>query len=290
MGFPPEAFLIGAQKAGTTTLAELLDQHPRITVSDPKEPDFFTRNWDRGLGWYRTVFRGPEDTVYLDASPSYSAGPLAADPEHVARQHANPRAAAPERIRTINPNARFIYLLRDPVARTYSSYWHRVRAGEERRSFREAITNDPFYLQTSDYHGQLLRYLRYFPLGAFLLLLFEELRDDPVGVARRCFEFLSVQPEGYSVVLDAPRNPTYLYSNAGLVLTRLFPSWQTGKATTRLAKRILPRRVQSLARRVLTKETPPMADDDRAYLVAYFREPNQRLRELTGISLDRWHQ
>jgi hypothetical protein len=41
MAFPPEAFIIGAQKAGTTSLADLLDQHPGIVVSNPKEPDFF---------------------------------------------------------------------------------------------------------------------------------------------------------------------------------------------------------------------------------------------------------
>ena len=54
--FPPRAFLIGAAKSATTTLADLLNQHPHIFLSNPKEPDFFWINWDRGIDWYRALF------------------------------------------------------------------------------------------------------------------------------------------------------------------------------------------------------------------------------------------
>jgi hypothetical protein len=65
MSFPPESYLIGAQKAGTTTLAYLLDQHPHVTVARTKEPHFFTDNWDRGLGWYKKQFPDSPDACYI---------------------------------------------------------------------------------------------------------------------------------------------------------------------------------------------------------------------------------
>ena len=68
MSFPPEAFLIGAEKAGTTMLLHLFDQHPGITVSEPRITDYFTSNWDKGLDWYRACFVGPPESVFLDAA------------------------------------------------------------------------------------------------------------------------------------------------------------------------------------------------------------------------------
>ena len=73
MAFPPKAFIIGAQKAGTTFLSYLLDQHPHITLAESKEPDFFTRHWEKGLEWYRKRFSGPEENILIDASTSYTA-------------------------------------------------------------------------------------------------------------------------------------------------------------------------------------------------------------------------
>ncbi len=77
-GFPPQAYLIGAQKAGTTFLANLLAAQPGVCMANPKEPDFFTRHRERGLDWYRERFAEPEGRLLLDASTSYAAAPLAA--------------------------------------------------------------------------------------------------------------------------------------------------------------------------------------------------------------------
>ena len=68
--------MIGAAKSGTTSLAHLLDQHPHLTVAEPKEPDFYTRHWGLGLDWYRQTFAGAEGDLLLDASTSYSSAPL----------------------------------------------------------------------------------------------------------------------------------------------------------------------------------------------------------------------
>ncbi len=286
MGFPPEAFLIGAQKAGTTTLAFMLDQHPGITVSTPKETDFFTANWRRGLDWYRDRFPGPKDSIFLDASPSYAAGPVDDGPG--AQPDADPRRHAPERIHALNPKAKFIYSLRDPVTRTYSSYWHRVRVGEETRAFREAILTDSFYLRTSDYSAQVQRYLAYFSLESFLFLVFEEMIDDPAKSAQRCFEFLGAAPVDFPVRLDSARNRSYTYNFAGQLMAMALPSRKALKGLNHVARAILPKAFHSAAVRLLTRDIPAMRDEDRAFLVDCFSDRNIKLRRLTGISTDRW--
>src|SRR5579871_4715010 len=107
MSFPPQAFLIGAQRAGTTSLSGLLDQHPDIVLSTPKEPDFFSVNWEEGLGWYRSRFHR-DATILLDASVSYTM---------TGRDDASGTLpdTVPSRILETSPHAKFIYLVRDPA-------------------------------------------------------------------------------------------------------------------------------------------------------------------------------
>jgi hypothetical protein len=151
-GFPAGVFLIGAQKSATTSFADMLAQHPAIVLSTPKEPHFFTFNRDRGLDWYAERFAGPrDDRVLLDASTSYSAWPFSCDDGDATD---DPRVGVPERIRSLRPDARFIYLLRDPVERAYSAYWHRVRRGFEHRPLRDAIHARSRYIAMSSYAYQ----------------------------------------------------------------------------------------------------------------------------------------
>src|SRR3954447_17800429 len=155
MSFPPESYLIGAQKAGTTTLAFLLDQHPHLSIGETKEPHFFTDHWRKGLEWYRKQFPDSANTVCLDASTSYSMAPLTKG-----WKHRDPKVyeGIPARVHSVRPDAKFIYLLRNPVDRTYSGYWHDVRMGVKNEPSKTALQRDPFYLDVSDYHGQLLRW------------------------------------------------------------------------------------------------------------------------------------
>ena len=192
MAFPPEVFLIGPMKAGTTSFASHLADHPRICLAKPKEPAYFTRNWALGPDWYRTRFECSEDSLFLDATTAYSAAPTDLFPG----DDGTPSAfcGVPERIHSINPQARFIYILRDPVMRTYSAYWHLVRQGQETRNFRDVVAEDLSYLRPSDYYGQVKNYLEFFPLSSFLFLQFEHVIRDIPAAANKCFEFLGLTP------------------------------------------------------------------------------------------------
>ncbi|MFP4614869.1 MAG: sulfotransferase domain-containing protein [Thiohalorhabdus sp.] len=281
MAFPPDLFLIGAPKAGTTTLAELLDSHPEIALSRPKEPHFLTQNRERGLDWYRECFPGPENRVLLDASTSYSTDPLGNG------QRATPLAGVPERLHALSPQARLIYVVREPVARTYSAYWHDVRLGYERLPFREAIAQDPMYLAASDYAGQLERYLPFFPLERILVLRAEDLWRDPHGVAGECFDFIGVPRMEGEDLPALHKNRSYTFNGLGWHLYRLLQDDRGLKRVADLARRVMPDPAYHAIGRALTKDIPPLDGAHRQELEGWFAPKNRRFRELTGIGVGR---
>ncbi|WP_188111226.1 sulfotransferase family protein [Nocardioides antri] len=115
--------ICGAQKSGTTYLAELLASQPGFYEPPIKEVFFFNAHWQRGTAWYASHFQlQSSDALQIDASPAYMIHP-----------------AVPARIREVNPEARLVFILRDPVARAYSHYQHNRRAGLEDLDFADAL-------------------------------------------------------------------------------------------------------------------------------------------------------
>jgi len=194
-GRKPNLFLIGAMKAGTTYLRKLLRSHPDIFMSDPDEPSYFVDQrdlkrlwpemWSRGL-WrgeqrYLRLFEPAGAAAVLgEASTNYAKRPLV--------------AGVPERIHAFNPQARFIYLLRDPVQRTISHYWHMVRHHAEYRPMLEAVRRDLQFVAVSHYAMQLTPFLERFGRDRVAVLTYETLVADPVAAMRGLYQWLEVDP------------------------------------------------------------------------------------------------
>jgi Sulfotransferase family len=189
----PGLFVIGAMKSGTTYLNKLLGAHPEIFMCAPEEPSYFVEPkqlrtlwreaWDEGF-WrsedhYLKLFHSAGDAIHLgESSTNYTKRPLV--------------DGVPERIHAFNPDARFIYLMRDPIERTISHYWHMVRHHTERRSMLEAIKSDLQYLDVSHYAMQLAPYIDQFGPDRVAILSFEQLTQDPLGAMRPLYEWLDV--------------------------------------------------------------------------------------------------
>ncbi|MET0087397.1 MAG: sulfotransferase [Sedimenticola sp.] len=285
MPFPSNLFIIGAQKAGTTFLATLLSQHPDIDLCSPKEPDFFTRHWSKGMDWYRDRFSDTSKKYLLDASTSYSAAPLTAR-DNSADVESNPLHGVPERIFSVSPDARFIYLMRDPVKRTYSSYWHSVRGGYENRSLDEAL-QDPRYLEMGHYYQQLELYYRLFPKERFLVLFFEDFIKSPEATANRCFEFLGLDGiDEFS--MDGGKNETYV---PGPVLSRVNSTvgkYISLKSVYSAVTRVIPKEFIRTLVSPLIKPVPSMTEKDREKLARHFAAQNRLLETELGLSLPGW--
>lgn len=129
----PTVLLVGAQKSGTSFLYRCLTAHPEVHAPLVKETHFFSDYWEHGEGWYRSHFPvgrpGSHRGITVDATPYYLFHPLAAS-----------RAAQ------LVPKARIVILLRDPVARAYSHYWHSLRNGWEQLDFASALRMEPLRL------------------------------------------------------------------------------------------------------------------------------------------------
>jgi hypothetical protein len=282
----PTFFVIGAAKAGTTSLHHYLGQHPQIQMSAVKEPNFFSGS-ENGIPYpakrvsrledYERLF-DPAFEVRGEASPGYSNHPR--------------RRGVPERIAQLVPNARFVYLVRDPIARTVSHYQHLFSIGEERRSLREALADldDPYLplLCHSRYATQLELYLRRFPEERVLVVDHDELRTERDVTLRKVFEFLAVEPivAGESFereLLKSSERRVYPSSYARLVEGVLAPALRWVPRGARQALR------HSVERAIWPALQPPTLEDDlRERLRALFAGEVERLRELTGQRFARW--
>lgn len=257
-----------------------------VTVAEPKEPHFFTHNWDKGFGWYEGRFPNSANTVRVDASTSYSMAPLSG--AHAYRRQEE-YEGVPGKVFSANPNTKLIYLMRDPVERTYSGYWHDVRMGSENKDFSTALLEDSFYLDISDYYGQLLLWLQFFPPTSFLFLLFEDLKENPEFITKECWRFLGVDEDAGSVQLDSAKNQSYQVNWVGRKMNKMGITYPAART---VLKSMAPKSAQSMLKSVKTgsEPIPKMKEEDRNYLLEYFRGKNADLAALTNQSFDKWQQ
>ena len=189
----PNLFLVGAMKSGTTTLHELLAGHPEIAMSEPKEPCHFISGEALQRLWPEMWAKGywKNEQTYLDIFPNnpnarwrgesstdYSKRPLI---DGIAK-----------RIAAYNADARIVYIMRDPVERTISHYWHMTELRGEKRSILEAINDDPHYTDVSNYAFQLAPYLEHFGRNRIYVLTFEALKANPQAIVSELCRWLSV--------------------------------------------------------------------------------------------------
>jgi hypothetical protein len=269
--------MIGAMKAGTTTLADLLSQHPDICLSSPKEPHFFTEKEGRDPDWYHARFSQPERKILIDASTSYTIAPVEVGIPF--KRVCDKYRGIPEKIHAYNPTARFIYVLREPVSRTYSHYNHNARTGWEKRPFMQAIHEDAQYLSASHYLQQLEAYWAFFPREAILLLPFEEIMKSPSEAARRCFDFLGL-PSSAEMEATRAKNVGFVYNPIGQKMHEL--------GLMELASRLLPDTVKRWLAPLVSRGIPPMRQEDRLELARHFQPYNQKMSEATGFDISGW--
>jgi hypothetical protein len=168
-------------KAGTTSLHRYLAIHPEVWMSRQKELDFFIelRNWDRGINWYASHFQ-EEAFIRGESSPGYTNYPY--------------HDKVPQRMHSLIPDAKLIYILRNPLERIISDYLHRFRKKSERRSIQDALGGEDTkgYVNRSCYFLQISQYLGFYPMERILIITQEELLAKRIGTLKRVFRFLEI--------------------------------------------------------------------------------------------------
>jgi hypothetical protein len=286
----PDFLIIGAAKSATTTLYQYLAEHPQIYMSLEKEPNFFGADirYQRGLAGYSNLFSAAEvGQICGEATTDYTKFP-----EY-------PNTA--KRIHLTVPNAKFIYLLRNPIDRAYAYYVHlHRRIPYAKRTFEGYIEITNCCLDGSNYMMQIEQYLTYFSKDQFLFIFTDDLIKNTESCLMEVFSFLGVDSSldivkslGKSVAANSAQNITD-------ISTRNYIAKQIKSLPlVKQSLKIIPKSLRKKGYENLTKlplsanidnpyQRPSMLPETRELLRNYFAEPNQTLAEFLGRDLSFW--
>ena len=270
----PNLIVIGAERCGTTSLYWYLGAHPEIFMSKTKELDFFVTelSWSRGRGWYENQFM-KGSRVRGESSPSYTAYPV--------------HTGVAERMAALVPDAKLIYLVRDPIERTLSGYHHQRALALENRPLAEALSdvNESRHIWRSRYAAQLELFLEHFPLERILVVDSHELRARRRETLARIYRFLDIEERFWADRLaleyNTRRSRRRTLLGAGLWVGTVKV---LGKPNTHGVARRLPA-LMPFSRPL----EPPVADEElRRTLEGIFRADVARLREYSGLEFATW--
>lgn len=264
--------IIGAMKAGTTSLYYYLKSHPQIHASEKKEAKIFRdpmspQQRERLIQKHLTA---PQTATWaFEASTAYAKFPAI---PHV-----------PGQIREALPDARLIYMVRDPIERIWSQYKHNLAQGRETLGLRDAMEKDETYLCVSRYHLQLAQYLDLFPREQMLLLTFEEFIRDTESQLRRIYQFLELDDSPAANVDFESFNSSEQKTRASLALRVLRASPFTYWVPYRFRHWLKHSTGSSLPRR-----SKVITDDVYDYLLGQLADDVMEFRRTSGVDVENW--
>lgn len=279
----PNFIVGGASKAGTTSLYHYLAKHPDIYMCPTKEPDFFNKHYGRGLEWYASLFDGHDGQAAIgEASPGTLSSPVALD-----------------RIYEVAPGMRFVFLLRDPVARLFSHFHfdqsrgvipYHIPFGAFVRD--EADAHARRLVERGLYADQIERFAGRFGREALHLALYDDLVADRDGCVASVCRFLGVDPGRLPAVATEGRHNVTAHPRAPGLYRALRAVWDPlrGFLDGPALQALKP--VRSAVRdRLVTKDRtarPTIAEADRAYLAEVYEDSTARLESILGRDLSHW--
>jgi hypothetical protein len=262
----PTFFIIGAAKAGTTSLHAYLSGHPEIAMTTVKEPGIFEPDrWRERLPQYAALFPRAA-AVRGESSTAYSGYPYA--------------PWVPEAVRSVVPDARIIYLVRDPIERSIAHYVQHRYAGQRLPPFGELIADvdNPLnsVLWCSRYATQLARWSDWFAADRIRVLDQRMLLSDRSAVVTEVLQFLGVSSDVSQLDLATEHNPTAAHRE-------LRPRVRDRRGSGRLAS-------WPVTRQLVTRPVPRpvVTTADRAHLADLFGPEAAEFRKLTGLAFSDW--
>ena len=300
----PDFIIGGAPKCGTTSLHFILDQHEEIALphdevhffdaDDPiAHPDFLRVAQDR-LVWYDPG-SGAEDNLdwYAGRFADCSAARLIGEDSTTYLMS----ELAPARIRALLPDVQLIFMLRHPVDRAYSQYWHLVKTSRTSDTFERAIIRYPHILLGSSYAGGVRRFLDTFGSDQVKVCLFEDFRADMQAFLDEVTRFLGAKP----MSIDPEKtwfNRTKYPANLRLhrmasqigkqIVKRKYNNHIGGNDTRqrRIERKLNYWWFKHINRRFMTADRPPaMRPDTRSYLEQHLSVRNAGLSDLLNRDL-----
>ena len=272
----PDFIGIGAQKCASTWVYRVLKDHPEVYVSEQKELNYFSYYYDRGHQWYINHFaEKTEANKAGEISTSYLCDPR-----------------APLRAYSYNPDLQVIVTLRDPVERAFSNHLHEIRIKQYTGpdySFEAGMENNPMYLEQSFYSAYLKQWMDYFPEEQIIVLLLEEIREDPQREACRLYRFLGIDQDHLSEFLYRKANPSNAEKHQGFDRSlRLFGNMARRLGLTTLVQAVKSNStiygIRDSNRIHLSETIPAMKAETETYLTAELTDGVMELVSLLNRS------
>ena len=290
MNVKPNFLIIGAAKAGTTTLHEQLKGHPGIFLPEEKDFKYFDRdeNYSRGGDWYGNYFRnysGQEKVGEANSEYLFS------------------EKAAERILKDLGPEVKLIAIIRNPAERAYSEYLHQKRYGQVDRDFDYYLdsangatdkSGQSIYdiiVGRSHYASHIEKYLSVFSRKNLKVVILEQLKKDPQKGVNEIFDFLGVPHMDDIALIQANKayTPRYNWVNDLLLQPNLLRR-SLKKAVPSFAVR---KKIRSGLKRVnAARKTPAVLTPQRrnALMKGPFLEETDRLERLLGITLPEWRE
>ena len=309
----PTFLIVGAVKAGTTSLHEYLQQHPEVYMSPVKETNFFS-DADMLFGNFNVDYR---QDVNIDLK-KYLAGDMknkihiahvrswedyqllyknVADQKAIGEVSNSylfcPSAAAA--IKSKLPDTKIVMILRNPVERLYSQYLMNLKLGKiaEKNLLKEIESDQQkkikgwgvshLYLEVGNYYEQVKRYYDRFPADHIKVILYDDYKKDPKAVMKDLFKFLNIDPE---FLIDM----SLRYNEAGMPRFGKLNYWLTQTGVYGLVKKIFsPALKEKIKGLIYTKQNiPTITETEKKWLQDYYRTDIQNLGRLLDRDLSAW--
>lgn len=293
VGKLPDFYIIGAAKSGTTTLYKELQADERIFFCTPKEPCFFDGevNWSKGLDWYRSLFaEAKEHQLCGEATTNYTRYPQVLE--------------VPKRIYEQTPNAKLIYIMRDPVKRAQSHYVHRwtkeTHLGKPfTMGVRQYIDQDPMCFDSGRYFDQIQQYLEYFNRDQMLLLVFEEMLENEQATLKKVYDFLGIDAKASAQADDLKSENVNADFRYHLKRHQMIEKYKALGFLRKVTK-LLPQSVRDFLYNNVVDKLPgyqsidkgfepfALSPEDERWLTELYQPHNQRLSEEFKVDISRW--
>lgn len=269
---------LGAQKAGTSWVYACLYEHPEI-CAPIKELHFFSRSrFQKGKDWYESHFKvcrtglkvGEFSTSYLYSTQSA------------------------ERIASLYPHVKLIVILRNPIDRAFSQYINAQKAGEIKKnsSFEAYIHKEKSVMEQGFYMNQLERYFNFFNSDQILILVYEDIQNNPQKFMEKIYTHIGVDPRFRPSMINSRINAARIPCWIGLERcmhrsAELLRTYYLGKVVWFVKKSGL----SDLVRTCNTKQNSEVSIKeqqmiDRDYLRDIFKEDVKRLSAVLGRDLN----
>jgi len=281
-------FIVGAPKAGTTSLYHYLNEHLEVEMSSQKEPDYFSddalqeqgmyygKNRIDTLDKYNNLFVNPQAKLRGEGSVSYFF-----------------YYDVPNKIKKYNPDSKIIIMLRNPIDRAFSHYLMDYRLGLVSESFEDIVkknSNHKYahlfyqqYIQVGEYANQLKRYLNVFNRENILLIDYEDFKKDVAGVVNKTYLFLGVND-------DFQPNLNKKHNTYSMPKNRIIRYIYSFVPLRNLLTSIFSKEMIKSTRNFLFKsdKKPIMQVETRLFLKKHFEKDVNELSELLNKDYTKW--